>query len=287
MRCWKCGAQISDMAKFCPECGTPQNGRDKKETVRPAYDPERDDRNSQSRPISPQERPVTPPVTPNPPKKKKGGFLITLVIVLICYAGGRLLGTGMAQDFLSSRKTSSTSVTTSPRTTAKPSPSPKNSAANTVNNSSSNSTEITVPELSLRRVFFQEDADGCKTYQAVHFGMTSKIITGITYSLVLDKSYGYTEESVRSGGFLENYFPAFAVSTFFDDGDYLVLRIVTDKLDDPARMQQMVDKELVILADGATQVTSGGIDAEGYMQSILDAGGRAASTDEVSTLHLN
>ena len=274
MRCWRCGATIADGSKFCTECGADQ---------RSAPAPQQ--------PSNPQ--PVYSQTTqPQPqPARKKGGLLKGILITLLAIAIGRgvgyLAGTGIAGIMNQNNKPSTSSYTSS--TSSSHSTGSNNSAStgsnHTVSNNSS-STNITLPKdlITLHKVFNEGGEDGLTAYEVVYYGADTKKILGITGVLLLDKSYGYTRESIEGSDYLSS-FPSFAKATLYDDGDHWCYQIVMDDLGNTSRMQQMVDKGYITLVDGG-KVGDGGIDSEGYIQSILDLGYRAATAQEISQLHL-
>ena len=103
MFCMKCGAQLDDGAKFCPQCGASQAPSAPAPApaatpIQPTAGPAQPHRSSTSRQQPVYEAPVrqavyTEPAPPAPPKKKKKhtGLVIFLIIILAIAAGAFLM----------------------------------------------------------------------------------------------------------------------------------------------------------------------------------------------------
>lgn len=255
MRCPYCGSEISDSSRFCPNCGAEQSNTEKEtagQTIPSQQEP------SSSSSASGQ--------SPSPQSKKKR-FPVWLIPVAIgAFLLFRFIGS-MAGKAMAGNLTSSSADAT---------PKPSGSVSGAITLPSDVIVEYTV--------FWESESDGITTFEAVRYGHDTHIVKELVYIFRCAKSEGYIREDLERSSF-RDLFPAFAEYEIYDDDGFWTCLVHLKDIDSAEKLSMMIDKELITSEEENSVLN--GIDADYYIQSILDQGGRVASFSEISLLHLS
>ncbi len=265
MICWNCRQEADPGSDFCMNCGADlSKAPSAKEPAKVSY-PSSQESPKASYSSSPQPAPA--PAAAEKPKKKFNWLAILIAVAV--FFGARTIGQKVGQSMAKSGSSSSSTAQTGGSSS---------SSGNT-----GGGMNVSQDLITRHNVYVSPESDGIRVYLIVYYGNDSHVLTGLTVEFVHAKSAGYTLDAVKSAGY-GNDFPSFTQVSYSETSDYAIATCKMTNLKDASRIQKLVDYDIVVLPEGQKADL---IDADSYMQSILDSGWQTASYEDYSFLHFD